>query len=116
MNEFGIRLKMLREENNLTLAELAEKLNTTKSNLSRYENGKVDPALNVVIEYAQFFGVSLDWMAGVSDINNRCVKANEKITCSSTAKSKVYDDAFNKIIEAKISPEKLNQIIDVLKK
>lgn len=113
MNEFGKRLKLLREEDKLTLAELAEKLNTTKSNLSRYENGKVDPALNVVIDYAKYFGVSLDWMAGTSDINDRYTKSASSVQLE---RMNAYLEAFNKCKEANISPDKLNQLIDVLKK
>jgi transcriptional regulator with XRE-family HTH domain len=117
MSEFGKRLKMIREENELTLAQLAEKLNTTKSNLSRYENGKVDPTLDVVIDIANYFNVTLDWMSGTSDLNVRVETLNsEQHKKDMNARYGAYLKAFDKIVDAKISPDKLNQIIDILNK
>ena len=38
--EIGARIKKIREDNNLTLRDLASKLNTTSSTISAYETGK----------------------------------------------------------------------------
>lgn len=39
-NEIGSRIKKIREDNNLTLRDLAKELNTTSSTISAYETGK----------------------------------------------------------------------------
>lgn len=39
----GVQIKRLREERNWSQNELAEKLNTTKTSISNYENGKRTP-------------------------------------------------------------------------
>lgn len=110
MNEFSKRLRLIREERNQSLADAAKILDTTKSTLSRYENGKVDPSINVAIEYAKRLGVSVDWLAGVSDINNR---DNDMIR--EERRLSRYYKAFEKIEKSKISPEKLEKLIDVMK-
>lgn len=39
----GVQIKRLREERNWSQNELAKKLNTTKTSISNYENGKRTP-------------------------------------------------------------------------
>lgn len=65
---FGARLKELREENSLTQAELGEKLNLRKANISKYENEKLQPNLETLNFLASFFKVSVDYILGNSDI------------------------------------------------
>jgi transcriptional regulator with XRE-family HTH domain len=105
MNEFGKRLKMLREERDLPMSKLAEDVESTKSALSRYENGKMEPGLKILARLAEYFGVTLDWLAGNGDIDD--VQYSNK---------KQYDSAVNKCIKENITPEKLEQIIDIMKK
>ena len=68
-NKFGERLKDLRLEKNLSQKELAEKLDKkiTQSAIGLWELEKRVPNLDAVILLAEFFGVSLDYMAGVVD-------------------------------------------------
>lgn len=105
MSEFGKRLKMLREERDLTLGKLADELNTTKSNLSRYENGIVDPSLDAVINIAKYFNVTLDWIAGNGDTS----KIEYTIDSS-------YANVLDKCIKENVSPKKLEQLIDVIRR
>ena len=69
MNKFGERLKELREEKKLSQRELVIKLNCqiTQSAIAMWENHKRVPNLDAVIILAQFFGVSLDYIAGLED-------------------------------------------------
>ena len=63
-NEIGSRIKKIREDNNLTLRDLAKELNTTSSTISAYETGKTliltASAYQICIKY----NVSLDWLCG----------------------------------------------------
>ena len=61
---FSKRLKELREENNLTQEQLADKISTSKQVLSRYEKNQREPGINIVTKIADFFEVSIDYLAG----------------------------------------------------
>ena len=63
-NNFGENLKSYRLEQGLTLEQLAEKLDTSKQVLSRYENNKRSPKLNIVLEYAARLGVPVSTLTG----------------------------------------------------
>lgn len=64
MNKVAERLKYLRDGISLSQLKLAEKMSNTQSNIARYENGKTVPPLDVLIWYADFFDVSLDYIFG----------------------------------------------------
>ncbi len=60
---YGLRKNLikLRKEAGLTQEELAEKLHTKKSNISRLENvnSKISPKLSTIEEYAKAIGYKL---------------------------------------------------------
>lgn len=58
--EIGSKLKELRKAFCLTQEELAEKLEISRVNYTRYENGKVRPDYETLIKLADFYDVSLD--------------------------------------------------------
>ena len=68
-NIFGERLKELREEKKLSQAGLSLELGLkiSSSAISFYEIGKREPSLSAAIEFAKYFGVSLDYLAGLED-------------------------------------------------
>jgi transcriptional regulator with XRE-family HTH domain len=43
VNMFSDKLKELRQKNNLTQEQLAQKINTTRKNISAYETGRSAP-------------------------------------------------------------------------
>ncbi len=63
----GDRLKVLRESRDLTQSELAEELDISEPQIWRYENGESKPRGDVVIKFATFFGVSSDYLFGLTD-------------------------------------------------
>lgn len=65
MVDFGERIKALRLRENMTQAQLAEKLRLTKSVISAYETGSRLPSYDVLIHIAQIFGVSTDYLLGL---------------------------------------------------
>lgn len=69
MLKFAERLKELIEEKNLNQTQLALKLNCkiTKSAISLWELKKRVPNLEAAAILAQFFDVSLDYIAGLTD-------------------------------------------------
>lgn len=76
MVTFGQRFKELRIDKNLKQQELADDFNKiyghtfSKSSISQYENNKRRPETDALINFATYFGVSLDYLVGLSDNKN----------------------------------------------
>lgn len=64
---FGIRLKELRKEKNLTQKELASHLGYNQSMISFWEKGINEPSETAIRKTALFFNVSADYLLGLSD-------------------------------------------------
>ncbi len=64
--DFGIVLKQLRKSHNLTQEELGKQIGLSKAVVSKYENGMGYPTFDVLIEIAQYFSVTTDYLLGVS--------------------------------------------------
>ena len=58
------RLRDLREDHDLTQAQLVKKLDMHKTTYTNYEQGKRDLPLEIAIKIADFYNVSLDYLAG----------------------------------------------------
>ena len=65
------RIRDLREDKDLTQKELAEKFYMQTTQYRRYESGERSIALELAVQLADFYNVSLDYLAGVCDYNNR---------------------------------------------
>ncbi len=59
---FGSRLRELRTSAGLTQAELAQRLNRSKANISKYEKDDLEPNLDTLVAISEIFGVSIDFM------------------------------------------------------
>ena len=62
-----MRLIELREERNLTQSDVANAINTSRTNIGRWEKGLNEPAANYIILLADFFECSTDYLLGRSD-------------------------------------------------
>lgn len=56
----GKRLKEARISRRLTQEEVAETLNTSRSNISKYETDKLEPNIQTLIEICELYEVSAD--------------------------------------------------------
>ncbi len=65
MIDFGERIKFLRMRNNLTQAQLAERIGVTKSMVSAYETAMRLPSLDTLVKLSRVFKVSTDYLLGV---------------------------------------------------
>ena len=61
------RIRELRNGIKISQAKLAEKLETKQPLLARYETGEHLPTLELLIRYADYFDVSLDFIVGRTD-------------------------------------------------
>ena len=66
MNAFftGQIIEEARKKANMTQAELAEKIGTNKSYISRVETGKTEPSLKTIVKLAELYKVSTDMILG----------------------------------------------------
>ena len=67
MSNFSKRLKELRLEEGLSQEQLAKRVGLTHTAIGLWELGKRVPNLDAVILLAEYFKVSLDYMAGLED-------------------------------------------------
>jgi repressor LexA len=83
-NLFGQRLKELRLEKGLTQEELSKLSGISFPTISRYENGiRNEPKRSILKTLANFFGVTMDYLSGDSDIRDA--------TCTATEIAKIYE-------------------------
>lgn len=78
MNQYitGAVIKELREKNNLTQAELSEKLNVSDKTVSKWETAKGYPDISLLEPIAKVFGVSVTELLSGNAISNMNVSAN----------------------------------------
>ncbi|MBR7185352.1 MAG: helix-turn-helix transcriptional regulator [Clostridia bacterium] len=63
------RIKDLREDRDLRQIDVAEQTGIDQRTLSNYETGKTNPDSYAIVKLASFFGVSCDYLLGVTDVN-----------------------------------------------
>lgn len=57
-----MRLKELRKQKHISQTDLAKALNMKQTTISSYEKGKTQPPIEVLIDMANYFNVSLDYL------------------------------------------------------
>ena len=62
---FGERLRDLRKDRSIGQIELAKQLGVGKSIVSLWETNQCEPTLSKLIAIAEFFAVSIDYLAGL---------------------------------------------------
>ena len=75
------RIKQLRERSSFTQAELAKNLNITRSSVNAWEMGISVPSTQFIVELANLFKVSTDYLLDVNDndtINITALAEEEK--------------------------------------
>ena len=69
MSLFEKRLKVLRKKKNITQSELADRVGTTQGTVGKWENGKLEPNLEKVVELAKELDATTDYLLGFNDVN-----------------------------------------------
>ncbi len=87
----GERLSDLRKDKGLTQQELADILHLTKYNISAYEREANEAPDNVKIAMAQYFGVSVDYLLGLTDKPNAYEKPGSRIPINKKLPPEVRD-------------------------
>ncbi len=68
----------LRLLNNMTQMELAQKLNYSDKTISKWERGESTPDISVLVEIADLFGVSLDYLVRSENIEETVIENKKK--------------------------------------
>ncbi len=74
---FAQRLKCLRKELGYEPKEFAELLEIKLQSYYSYEKGRSAPGFDTLINIAEKSNVSLDWLCGLSSIQNSTTEKNE---------------------------------------
>ncbi|MCI8619061.1 MAG: helix-turn-helix transcriptional regulator [Oscillospiraceae bacterium] len=106
------RIRLLRENKNISQKKLAEDLLIGQSTMSEYENGIKQPPLSVLIKIADYFGVSLDYLAGRTNIKPTIDLLQENLSVR-PGKTIAVDDLVHLGTDEK---EAIRSLIDIFKK
>lgn len=71
MTKLPERLLELRQERNFSQKGLVKEMGLALNTYVRYERGEREPTASVLVQMADFYGVSLDYLVGRSDKRER---------------------------------------------
>lgn len=74
MRTFLEKLRGLREDNDLTQAQIAEVLGTSQTMYARYERGANEMPIRHLITLCRFYNVSADYLLNTAPDNRRPIK------------------------------------------
>ena len=61
-------LRVLRQEYNISQAKLGEAVGMSQQSINQYENHDVEPDIGTLVRLADFFGTSVDFLIGHTDV------------------------------------------------
>lgn len=101
---FAERLKAKRREKLLSQKQLAKIIHVTSSAISNYERGVVFPDICIAEKMSRYFGVSIEWLMGVPDVemvetDETAVFLKTLITFFEKVAIELYEDEYAIIIK-----------------
>lgn len=66
---FTVNIKKARQCAKMTQEEVAEKLNTSRTNITKYETGALEPNIETIGMLSELYNVSTDWLFGIIKTN-----------------------------------------------
>lgn len=100
------RLKDLREDADLTQLEAAKIAFLSKNTYIRYEKGETSIPLEIALRYADYYKVSLDYIAGVTNKK----EGTGFIRTDDNIKKNKCEKAIKKILQAVNEIKEINNI------
>ncbi|MBR6222743.1 MAG: helix-turn-helix transcriptional regulator [Lachnospiraceae bacterium] len=89
------RIKELRESKNLTQADLAKHIGVSRSSVNSWEMGLSLPTIDRLIDLAQLFHVSTDYLLGLKDENKLSIGSLDKEQVDVINRLIYYFDSHN---------------------
>jgi len=77
MTQFGDRIKELREKRNWTQQDVATFVNKKRADIGGYETNRTSPNLETIVNLADLFKVSVDYLLGRTDDPYQMYNAEE---------------------------------------
>lgn len=65
--DYAQKIRDLREDKDLTQAQIAQLLNTSKNQIGKYERGEQEMPVKHIITLAKFYNVSTDYILGMPE-------------------------------------------------
>lgn len=62
---FPIRIKQIRKEIGLTQEKVSDETGINRAKISKYENGSLEPNLEILGKLADYYEISTDWLLGI---------------------------------------------------
>ena len=92
-----MNIKDIRTRKGLTQAEVASALGVSSVVYSRYETGSRQPSIDILIQLADIFGVTVDYLLGRQDIEDSTLSEYELslLIASRKANERAKQDALN---------------------
>lgn len=75
------RIRSLRVDRGLTQETVARMLHVRQNTYSQYEIGVLNYPLDVVVRLAEYYGVSVDYLVGLTDESTPYPRRRTKCTC-----------------------------------
>ena len=63
---FAERIRDVRTEAGFTQQYVADEIKIPRTKITKYENGQLEPTLEILGKLAQFYNVDINWLLGVS--------------------------------------------------
>ena len=95
-----MNIKEIRLRKGLTQADVAAALGVSSVVYSRYETGKRQPSIDMLIQMADIFGVTVDFLLGRQDIEDSTLSDYELqlLIASRKADERAKQDALNMLL------------------
>ncbi|HBU12531.1 MAG TPA: XRE family transcriptional regulator [Clostridiales bacterium] len=84
-------LREMREDRDLKQSEIAERINTSQQQYSKYETGESELPLRALAVLADFYGVSADYLIGRKDDTSGVPGLDKKVTKEVKLKDMISD-------------------------
>ena len=91
-----MNLREIRIRRNLKIKEVSDYLCCVPSVYSRYENGKREPSLDVLLKLSKLYSVSVDYLIGNDEVVDTGITNNEAIVIKALrqADERAWQDAL----------------------
>lgn len=114
--EFPRLLTLLRKEKGISQKQAALELGISQALLSHYEKGIRECGLNFLVQCSKFYGVSCDYLLGLSPDRNGSQLTVDDIPEPDAGKDTVFRGQIMPILNKKLISNSLNIIFDLISK
>ena len=95
-----MRLKEIRKSLGLSQKQVCDYIGCSGTVYSRYETGKREPSIGTVLKIAEFYGVSLDYLVGNKEFEERSLSDSESelLSVYRKADKRSREDAYQLLV------------------